>query len=77
MRIFEAACVLAASIAAGMIVVPAVIGWSAAASKESIAGCRQPTQHEQLHLIIAWRDQRLVRVDCFYVTSRGGARLAQ
>jgi len=34
-------------------------------------GCRPPaTEHEELHLVLAWRDGRLVQAGCLYVGSQ-------
>lgn len=32
--------------------------------------CRQPTEHEQLHIVVAWKGEVLTSA-CMYVGSRG------
>lgn len=34
------------------------------------AGCQPPSEHEQLHVVLAWRDGRLVHLGCQYVGSQ-------
>lgn len=42
----------------------------AAPAAAAIANCRMPAEHEQLHVVIAWRDAHLA-AQCMYVGSTG------
>jgi len=68
----------------GAVVVTALVLWgfphferwlqaqhASAVRMSALAGCRQPGELEQLHIVILQRDGRLVIDGCIYIGSRG------
>jgi hypothetical protein len=63
---------IATGIAAALLLT--VLNRSALALAPAPGGCRAPSEIQQLHVVYAWHDGRLVQIDCMHVSGSGRRR---